>query len=157
MNHRQALCPSHYSQFFPASATHLLNPLLINAMWAVPFDPSGFSCCHPFRKLQLGLPSLQNLLVLPGFLSSPRFKGSSGLDQVSMSDPNYLSCQNFFFLCVCVFPLCSRLNYYSQREPFISSDTARSFLGKQLYCCVRLTQTAVICNKDKKIALVSQK
>lgn len=50
---------------------------------------------------------------------------------------------------------CSRLNYYSQRELFISSDTAGSFLGKQLYCCVRLTQTVVICNKDKKIALVS--
>lgn len=40
-------------------------------------------------------------------------------------------------------------------EPFISSDTTGSFLGKQLYCCMRLTQTIVICKKDKKIALVS--
>lgn len=97
-----------------------------------------------------------------GYLRSHKFKGSDALTQVRVSD--LYQCEKpstlvefpaeepswFFF-----FFQCSRLNYYSQREPFISSDTAGSFLGKQLYCCVRLTQTVVICNKDKKIALVS--
>lgn len=85
-----------------------------------------------------------------------RYKGSDVLTQVTVSDlqqSEQPSTLVEFLQKNQVLP-CSRLNYYSQREPFIRSDTAGIFLGEQLYCCVRLTQTVVICNKDKKIALV---
>lgn len=122
------------------------------------------------RKLQTGQPSLQSRGAVwptvhhaaPETPSIQRFwfldRGES-LRSLTISAAKHTSgasCRRtqFWFVCCCFFQ-CSRLNYYSQREPFISSDTAGSFLGKQLYCCERLTQTVVICNKDKKIALVS--
>lgn len=155
MNETQALCSFLSSPSSPEPPFLYLLPVLISI--AVTWSTATL------RKLRPGPPSLWSRgAVCPplhhGHLRSHIFKDSGALAQVRVSDlwqseqPSTLvefSAEEPSFF------QCSRLNYYSQREPFISSDTAGSFLGKQLYCCVRLTQTVVICNKDKKIALVS--
>lgn len=164
MNETPALCSLPYSPFFSNSETGPLTPLFPKPSCLCPLPiPTSIVITWStatLRKLQTGQhhsscstwDPIHSKILIPW----PRWES---LISDSLSSQAYwwsfLQKNQVLGCCWFVCFQCSRLNYYSQREPFISADTAGSFLGKQLYCCVRLTQTVVICNKDKKIAPVS--